>query len=259
MMNFALLHQQDSPLLLANVWDVSSARAAQAEGYKAIGTSSAAIAAMYGYDDGDGITFAELRHLVIRLRACCSLPLTVDMEYGYGESHEQIIENLLALVELGVAGINLEDSRVQQGKRVLQDSTEFASLLNAIRQRLADEQHSLFINARTDTYLLGEVNALAETLARGMLYAQNGADGLFVPCVTQPSDILAIANAIALPLNVMCMPALPPFTELGRLGVKRISMGDFPHQALQNSAKRLFADIVKAHSFDAVFAHAAAR
>ena len=144
-MNFALLHQQDGPLLLANVWDVSSARAAQAAGYQAIGTSSAAIAAMYGYDDGDGITFAELHHLIVRLRACCSIPLTVDMEYGYGDSHEQIIENLLALVELGVAGINLEDSRIQQGKQVLQDSAEFASLLNAIRQRLADEQHSLFI------------------------------------------------------------------------------------------------------------------
>ena len=118
-MNFALLHQQEEPLLIANVWDVSSARAAQTAGYKAIGTSSAAIAAMYGYADGDGISFAELRHLVVRLRACCSLPLTVDMEYGYGESHEQIIDNLLTLAELGVAGINLEDSRVQQGKRML--------------------------------------------------------------------------------------------------------------------------------------------
>lgn len=118
-MNFALLHQQDGPLLIANVWDVSSARTAQAAGYQAMGTSSAAIAAMYGYDDGDGITFAELHHLLVRLRACCPLPLTVDMEYGYGESPEQIIDNLLTLAELGVAGANLEDSRVQQGKRML--------------------------------------------------------------------------------------------------------------------------------------------
>lgn len=116
-MNFALLHRQDGPLLIANVWDVSSARTAQAAGYQAIGTSSAVIAAMYGYDDG--ITFAELHHLLVRLRACCPLPLTVDMEYGYGESHGQIIDNLLTLAELGVAGINLEDSHVQQGKRML--------------------------------------------------------------------------------------------------------------------------------------------
>lgn len=74
---------------------------------------------MYGYDDGDGITFAVFHHLIVRLRACCPLPLTVDMEYGYGESHGQIIDNLLTLAELGVAGINLEDSRVQQGKRML--------------------------------------------------------------------------------------------------------------------------------------------
>ncbi|MEH4659960.1 isocitrate lyase/phosphoenolpyruvate mutase family protein [Phytobacter diazotrophicus] len=119
MMNFALLHRQNGPLLIANVWDVSSARAVQAAGYQVMGISSAAIAAMYGYDDGDGITFAELHHLLVRLRACCPLPLTVDMEYGYGESHGQIIDNLLTLAELGVAGINLEDSRVQQGKRML--------------------------------------------------------------------------------------------------------------------------------------------
>lgn len=118
-MNFALLHRQNGPLLIANVWDVSSARAVQAAGYQVMGISSAAIAAMYGYDDGDGITFAELHHLLVRLRACCPLPLTVDMEYGYGESHGQIIDNLLTLAELGVAGINLEDSRVQQGKRML--------------------------------------------------------------------------------------------------------------------------------------------
>lgn len=118
-MNFALLHRQDGPLLIANVWDVSSARTAQAAGYQAMGTSSAAIAAMYGYDDGDGITLAELHRLLVRLRACCPLPLTVDMEYGYGESPEQIIDNLLTLAELGVAGVNLEDSRVQQGKRML--------------------------------------------------------------------------------------------------------------------------------------------
>lgn len=258
-MNFALLHQQEEPLLIANVWDVSSARAAQAAGYKAIGTSSAAIAAMYGYDDGDGITFAELRHLVDRLRACCTLPLSVDVEYGYGESQEQIIENLLTLAELGVAGVNLEDSRVQQGKRVLQDGAEFASLLNAIRQRFADEKHSLFINARTDTFLLGVDNALAETLSRCQRYAQSGADGLFVPCVTQQSDISAITAAIPVPLNVMCMPTLPGFAELKALGVKRISMGDFPHQAVQSGIHTLFADIVEAHSFDAVFAHAATR
>lgn len=259
MMNFALLHQQEEPLLIANVWDVSSAKAALAAGYKAIGTSSAAIAAMYGYDDGDGISFAELRHLVVCLRARCPLPLTVDMEYGYGESHEQIIDNLLALAELGVAGVNLEDSRLQQGKRVLQDPAEFASLLNAIRQRFADEKRSLFINARTDTFLLGMDNALAETLSRGQGYAQSGANGLFVPCVTQPADISAIAAAIPIPLNVMCMPTLPGFWELKALGVKRISMGDFPHQAVQSRTHALFADIVKAHSFDAVFAHAATR
>lgn len=259
MMNFALLHQQKRPLLIANVWDVTSARAAQSAGYQAIGTSSAAIAAMYGYPDGDGITFAELRHLVTRLRACCSLPLTVDMEDGYGDNTQQIIENLCILTELGVVGVNLEDSKVQQGKRVLQEPAEFASLLRAIRQYLTTEQRVLFINARTDAFLLAHDNALAETLHRGACYAQNGADGLFVPCVTQPADISALVAALPVPLNVMCMPTLPTFAELMALGVKRISMGDFPYQHIQSSVQSLLTTILNAHSFEAVFAHATTR
>lgn len=255
-MNFAALHAQPAPLLLANVWDVASARAAQHAGYTAIGTSSAAIADMYGYADGEGLSFAELRHLVQRLRACCPLPLTVDMEHGYASSTQDIVANVLALAELGVAGINLEDSLVQRGTRTLRDAAEFAQVVQACRQQLDSVHQPLFINVRTDTFLLGLDDARAQTLARGALYAEHGADGLFVPCITDPADIAAVADAVPLPLNVMCMPALPDFSTLAALGVKRISMGNALHQHQQASSQRLFSSILNNSSFDAVFAHA---
>ncbi|MGK9172365.1 isocitrate lyase/phosphoenolpyruvate mutase family protein [Yokenella regensburgei] len=255
-MNFTELHARSTPLLIANVWDVASAKAAQYAGFNAVGTSSAALADIYGYPDGEGLSFSELHHLVQRLLACCTLPLTVDMEYGYGANSEEIVKNVLTLAEAGVAGINLEDSLVRQGERTLQDATEFALLLRACRQQLARRGLPLFINVRTDTFLLGLENACEKTLARGMLYAEHGADGLFVPGLTEPEAISAIVQAVPLPLNVMCMPALADFTTLKALGVKRISMGNVIHQHAQASSHRLFSSILNDQSFEAVFAHA---
>lgn len=255
-MNFASLHAQPAPLLIANVWDVASAKAAQRAGYAAMGTSSAALADMYGYADGDGLSFQEVRHLVQRLRACCTLPLTVDMEYGYGNGAEQVMGNLVELAELGVAGVNLEDSLVEHGQRRLRDAAEFAELLHACRQHLDKKRLPLFINVRTDTFLSSIRNARDSTIARGLLYAEQGADGLFVPCITEPADIAAVVAAVALPLNVMCMPALPSFDRLTALGVKRISMGNALHQQSLGSSERLFSAILKNQSFEAVFAHA---
>lgn len=255
-MDFAEMHHAAAPLLMANVWDAASASAAEVAGYAAIGTSSAAIAAMFGYADGEGLSFAELLAWVRRLRAVCALPLSVDMEAGYGEDALQIAENLLALHALGVVGVNLEDSVVRQGRRRLQDAHVFASQLRAIRAQLQVAGARLFINARTDVFLLGLADARAEAVARGQLYAAQGADGLFVPCVTTEADIAAIAQAVPLPLNVMCMPDLAPFEQLVRWGVKRISMGNFVHSALQARQLQLLQSIREQQSFGAVFSDA---
>lgn len=113
-MDFFALHRQIRPLIIANVWDAMSARAAWQAGYSAIGTSSAAIAAMLGYSDGENMSFDELLFIVRRLKAVCPLPLTVDMETGYGRSTGQVIENLVSLATEGVVGVNLEDSVLRQ-------------------------------------------------------------------------------------------------------------------------------------------------
>lgn len=111
-MNFTELHNQNKPLLIANVWDAGSAIAAQEAGYQALGTSSAAIAAMLGYEDGEAMSFDELFYVVTRIKFATHLPLSIDVEAGFGRTASEIATNLKRLVQLGVVGVNLEDSRV---------------------------------------------------------------------------------------------------------------------------------------------------
>ncbi|MBE3025139.1 isocitrate lyase/phosphoenolpyruvate mutase family protein [Janthinobacterium sp. GW458P] len=255
-MNFAQLHQQAEPLLLANVWDAASARAATSAGYAVIGTSSAAIADTLGYADGEGVSFADLKTLVARLQAVTDLPLTVDVEAGYGETASEVVDNLLKLTDMGVVGVNLEDSVVRNGMRELLNVDVFVQRLADIRTGLKEAGVELFLNVRTDTFLLGIANALTETVSRGRCYAATGADGLFVPGVTDETDIATIVAGVSLPLNVMCMPNLPSVEKLTTLGVKRISMGNFLHSRIQQTLLQLFVAVREEKSFQRVFAYA---
>lgn len=252
-MNFTQLHQQNRPLVIANVWDAGSAVAAQQAGYQALGTSSAAIAAMLGYEDGEAMTFDELFYIVSRIKSVTELPLSVDIEAGFGQTAREISINLQRLTDIGVVGINLEDSKVIQGTRQLLKADIFAAYLADIRAALIQQNQPLFINVRTDTYLLNHQQALQETLFRGQLYQQAGADGLFVPCLTAEQDIAAICQQTALPVNVMCMPDLPDFELLWQLGVKRISMGNFVQASLQSKLENMLRTIRSQRSFSGVF------
>ncbi|PSS50797.1 isocitrate lyase/phosphoenolpyruvate mutase family protein [Enterobacter sp. FS01] len=252
-MTFAELHHQHTPLVIANVWDATSAIAAQQAGYQALGTSSAAIAAMLGYEDGEAMSFDELLYIVTRITSVSNLPLSVDVEAGYGSNADDIAEHLKRLALAGVVGINLEDSKVVNGVRRLVDALAFSRKLEAIRTRLNAENHQLFLNIRTDTYLLDHEHALQETLYRGRLYKAAGADGLFVPCLTSEQDIAMIAKELNLPLNVMCMPDLATFGRLKQAGVSRISMGNVVHSAIQLQLKNLLERIQAQQSFAEVF------
>ncbi|MBS0847325.1 isocitrate lyase/phosphoenolpyruvate mutase family protein [Citrobacter sp. JGM124] len=251
-MDFTALHYQTTPLVIANVWDACSAIVAQQAGYQALGTSSAAIAATLGYDDGEVIPFEALLFIVKHIKSASSLPLSVDVEAGFGHSALEIASNLKSLAELGVVGINLEDSKVTDGVRSIEETESFATKLREIRHHLSAINISLFINIRTDTFLLGRENALKETLYRGHLYTQSGADGLFVPCMTDAADIDIVARELKLPLNVMCMPGLPDFTHLMALGVQRISMGNIIHDKLQQYLSHLMYLIQSRQSFSGV-------
>lgn len=251
-MNFHALHHQHSPLLIANVWDAASARAAQAAGYTVLGTSSAALASTLGFADGENLPFEALLAQVRLIAAATPLMLSVDLEAGYADSAEGIAAHVRALAALGVVGINLEDSRVLDGQRRMEAAETFAARLKALRQALQASGTPMFINARTDAFLLGQADACAETLRRGQAYAAAGADGLFAPCVVRAEDIEALAAGLSLPLNVMAMPALPDFATLQRLGVRRISMGNWLHAQLQQRLQEQLLTIRNEQSFASV-------
>jgi len=220
---FSQLHQNPTPLLLGNIWDVNSAKVFEANDYKAIGTSSQAVARSLGYEDGEKLPFESLLQLAKRVVEVVRIPFTVDMEAGYSRTIDGIIENIKKLHDAGVVGINLEDTVA--GK--FQPVAEFQKTLSAIAEHISRNNLKIFLNIRTDGFLLGMPTALAETLPRIKSYENSGASGIFVPCITSKDDIKEVVKATRLPINVMCMPALPDFEELKSLGVKRISMGPF--------------------------------
>jgi len=251
-MKFDRLHKQNSPLLICNIWDVTCAKLAEKLGFNAIGTSSAAIATMLGYEDGEQMTFLELIYIVKRIKENTKLPLTVDIESGYGDNYEDVANNIKALASLGIVGINIEDSSVNN-KRVLQNSNEFTKKLSNIKQILARNNVEVFINVRTDTFLLGVDNAVEETIKRIKLYESAGADGVFVPCIEKSNDISRVIDCTSLPINVLCMPNLSDFKTLKSLGVKRISMGNFIFDNLANHLKNTLHSILETQSFKPIF------
>ncbi|MCG8329725.1 MAG: isocitrate lyase/phosphoenolpyruvate mutase family protein [Chitinophagales bacterium] len=252
-MDFKELHKKETPILVCNVWDVESARVAQNLGFRAIGTSSGAIATMLGYKDGEEISFSELEYIVERIIKSSTIPLTVDLEAGYSRKTAEIVDNIKRLAQLGVVGINIEDSLVEE-KRTIVDTNLFSKTLTAICSQLLHQNIDLFVNVRTDTFLLGLPNPLQQTIQRAKEYYNAGAQGLFVPCIEKREDIKVVAQEVDLPLNVMCMPNLPAFSTLKGLGVKRISMGNFVYNKINKVLKSELEGILINDSFQNLFA-----
>tara|TARA_R110002050_G_scaffold265164_2_gene406146 strand:- start:1566 stop:2327 length:762 start_codon:yes stop_codon:yes gene_type:complete len=249
---FKKLHEQDQPLLLANVWDVSSAKCAEQAGYQAIGTSSAAMAYILGYDDGEQMPFSGLVFMVKRIAAATSLPLTVDIEAGYSRDTKVIAEHIKQLNQFGVVGVNIEDSIVD-GERMLVDRDNFSNLITTLRKYLTELGVDVFINVRSDVFLLGLEGARDEAVLRAKNYQSAGANGIFFPCLTCEEDIRAIVEATLLPINVMAMPDLPEISVLANLGVKRISTGNFAHDSIYKQLTNLLVDIKDKQSCQPLF------
>jgi 2-methylisocitrate lyase-like PEP mutase family enzyme len=239
---FRDLHVQAEPLLLGNVWDAYSAIQAEAAGYTALGTSSAAMSHSMGYEDGEQMTFTELTQRVRQIIKTSSLPLSVDIEAGYSRDPETILEYVVQLSEIGVVGINIEDSEVE-GERKLKDANLFSHCLKSLTRTLKSKSIDVFVNVRCDAFLLNDISPLEEALYRAQLYESAGVDGLFFPGLTQVADIQRIRSVSALALNVMTLPDLPDFTTLAKAGVNRISTGNFAfehmHQCLQSTLRSI--------------------
>jgi 2-methylisocitrate lyase-like PEP mutase family enzyme len=228
---FISLHRQAKPLLLPNAWDAASARIIEDLGASAIATTSAGVAWSLGHPDGYKMTAALNAQVAQNILRVIRVPLSVDFENGYSDDPAVVAENVRQLLDMGVAGINIEDGP---------DSPELlAQKIAAIRYVAEQYGSKLYINARTDVYLAGlakPADRVAETVRRAKLYAAAGASGLFVPVITNGEEIAHIAENTTLPLNVMAMPGLPKADTLADLGVKRLSAGTGVAQAAWHAA-----------------------
>jgi 2-methylisocitrate lyase-like PEP mutase family enzyme len=249
---FSQLHQQATPFVLGNSWDVNSATLFEAAGYKAIGTSSMAVAGALGYDDGEKIPFEALLRLAKRTVEVVRIPVSVDVEGGYSRTMEGILENIQKLHDVGVVGINLEDTTPGIPPQ-LQSVVAFQKILSIVAEHISKNNMKMFINVRTDGFLLQLDNALNETLTRIKHYEQTGANGIFVPFISNKSDIEAVTKATKLPLNVMCTATLPNFDVLASLGVKRISMGPFLYSHITKKTEEAMAAVLQHNSFAPLF------
>lgn len=222
-MTFTDLHHGDMPLLLPNAWDVPSALAFARDGYPAIGTTSFGVASAMGRPDG---TRATRDGNLALARALSTLPLhlSVDIEDGYSDDPDRVAGYA---AQLDVAGINIEDSTAEK----LIPADLHAAKISAIKARCPD----LFVNARVDTYWLGRHATVGQTLERANRYVAAGADGVFVPGASAPTDIRELAGSIAAPLNVLAIPELS-LAELAALGVRRVSTGSLPYRAAIRAA-----------------------
>jgi 2-methylisocitrate lyase-like PEP mutase family enzyme len=208
--------------VLANVWDVASARAVAAvPGCRAIATSSAACARSLGWEDGERIPPGEMLAAVARIAAAVELPVTADLEAGYGDA----VATARAAWDAGVVGMNLEDGNGHPA--------EHARRVAAVRGAVPE----LVLNARTDAFLPGGSGSVEDAVARANAYLRAGADCAFVIGVEDGETIARLAAEIDGPLNVLAGPASPPVAELAALRIRRVSLGSGLHRASLAAAR----------------------
>ena len=235
------LHLGPHILVLPNAWDVASARIFEDAGFPAIATSSAAVANSLGYPDGEKISRDEMLEVVARITRAVSVPVTADMEAGYGKTPEDLAQTAVAIIEAGAVGCNIEDL-VNEGSRQLFPIELQQRKIRAMVEAAKKLRVHLVINARTDIYLeeVGDPAARADrTIERLNAYREAGAESLFAPGVKDPAAIETLVRAVKGPLNILGTVGTPSVRELEKLGVARVSVGSGPMRASMGLTQRI--------------------
>jgi 2-methylisocitrate lyase-like PEP mutase family enzyme len=223
------LHRKGDPLILFNAWDVGTAEAI-AKASPAVATSSAAVASALGYADGENVPLDMVTGLVARMTASVSVPVSIDLEAGYGDTPDAAAASVTEILKAGAIGINIEDG-LFGGKRQLVSPDQHAAKIKAVRDAAQKLGIHLFINARTDPFLLkfgSPDQRLNEAAKRAKAYADAGADGVFVPGLTDLALIEKLVRLSPLPVNIMVTQGVPEIPDLARVGVRRVSLGPWP-------------------------------
>ena len=241
---FRALHIPGKPFVLFNVWDAGSAKAVAASGARAIATGSWSVANANGFGDGEQTPLPLAIDNLRRIITATDLPVTVDLESGYGDAPEVVGKTTGLAIDAGAVGCNLEDSFPATGK--LRDTIDQAARLRRARQIADTANLRLFINARTDVFFQRRPEhhddaMVGEAIDRAHAYAEAGADGLFAPGLVNITLIAHLAKASPLPLNIMVGEATPPLRVLAEHGVARVSHGPGPYilamKALEDAAR----------------------
>lgn len=221
------------PLVLPNSWDAASSIIYEAAGLEAVGTSSAGIAASLGVPDGEHLSRDEMLAVVERIAHSVAIPVSADMEAGYGDTPGKVAETVRRTIDAGAVGINLEDGSDDSDTGLVQ-CERHARKIRAARAAADDADVPLVINGRTDVFWrdIGEESERVDhALQRANAYYEAGSDCLFVPGVTEPETIGALVAGVDGPLNVLAGPGTPTIPELDDLGVARVSVGSGPMRA----------------------------
>jgi 2-methylisocitrate lyase-like PEP mutase family enzyme len=229
---FRELHHGPPILVLPNAWDAISARLFEAEGFPAVATTSAGVAAALGYPDGGVVPSREMIEAVGRIVRAVKVPVTADMEHGYDATPAAVADVILRVVAAGAVGINVEDC--VPGTLALEPISVQADKIASIAKETTKAGVPIVINARTDVFLraIGEPESrLPAAIARGNAFLAAGADCVFVPGVRDPQTIAALVSGIGGPVNILAVAGTPSIAELQSLGVARVSVGSGPMRA----------------------------
>lgn len=253
---FLKYHKEKEILVLLNSWDIGSSKLVEACGYKAIATTSMGIAASLGYPDCQIITLDEMLAVIRRIANAVNVPVTVDVEAGYGNNLNEITESVKKFIDAGIVGINIEDSI--DLSPVLIDEMEFCERISAIRSLSHSLGFHLVINARTDSFYTSSGSPrekLAESIKRGNKYREAGADCIFVQPVSDKETIKTLVKEINAPVNILANPGIgagvpPSVRELQDLGVARLSLGSGVMKAVLALIKKIADELSENGSYN---------
>jgi 2-methylisocitrate lyase-like PEP mutase family enzyme len=239
--SFRVLHSGREILLLPNVWDVASARLIEESGFKAAATSSAGIAFSLGYPDGQRISREQMLVVIARIAKAVRVPVTADVEAGYGKTPEDAGRTARAVVEAGAVGMNLEDA-IGDSPSVLVELPLQLEKIRAVREMASRLRIPLVLNARTDMYLLqigDPAERYDETVRRLSAFREAGADCVFAPGLRDAPTIGRLVADLKCPVNILAEPGSPSVPELSKLGVARVSLGSATMRATVGCLRRI--------------------
>jgi 2-methylisocitrate lyase-like PEP mutase family enzyme len=241
--------------VLPNAWDAASARVLEELGYPAIATTSAGIAFALGCPDGQRISRDEMLEMVARIARAVRVPVTADMESGYGTTPADMAETAKAIVAAGAVGLNFEDVTGDTESSQVETSMQVEKI-RTIREVSASQGVPLVINARTDVYLMPigqEATRFERTVDRLRAYRAAGADCVFAPGVSDRGLIDRLVKAVEAPLNILVTPACPSIPELEALGVRRASIGSGVMRTTLGLVRRIGKDLLERGASSALF------